>query len=65
MEAQPQQYSLVRFWRYIFTPLVLVFLGLAWYVIFNMSGYQLAVSPLAPVNDALKTASSNSVGVTK
>lgn len=63
MEAQPPQYSLVRFWRYIFTPLVLVFLGLAWYVTFNMSGYQLAVSPLAPVKDVLQTAPIPSAGV--
>lgn len=45
---ETQQYSLTRFWRYIFTPLLLLTLAFVWYVIFTMSGIQLSpsISPL-------------------
>jgi hypothetical protein len=59
-----QQYSLTRFWRYIFTPLLLLALGFGWYVIFTLPSVQLTpiLSPfssiptatLAPMNVGVK-----------
>ena len=40
------KYSLSRYWRYIFVPLVVVLIFIAWYVIFNLSPGQLTVGPL-------------------
>ena len=57
MDTQgPKQYSLVRFWRYIFTPLVLLLLGFVWYVIFNMSGTQLGVGGLTALKNSFSSA---------
>lgn len=49
-----QQYSLTHFWRYVFTPLLLVALGFGWYVIFTLPGVQLApfLSPLSAIPTA-------------
>lgn len=59
-----QQYSLTHFWRYIFTPLLLLTLGFGWYVIFTLPGVQLAplLSPLSIPTAAL---ASTNVGTYK
>jgi hypothetical protein len=40
------KYSLVRYWRYVFAPLILVLLVMGWYVFFNLPPSQLSVGPL-------------------
>jgi hypothetical protein len=47
------KYSLVRYWRYIFAPLILVLLVMAWYVIFNLPSSQLSVGPLPALPAAM------------
>jgi hypothetical protein len=42
-----KQYSLVRFWRYIFTPLLLILICFVWYIVFNVSNTQLGVGGLS------------------
>jgi hypothetical protein len=45
----PKKYSLVRYWRYIFAPLVVVAVIVAWYVTFSLSPIQLSVGSLSKV----------------
>ena len=40
------KYSLVRYWRYVFAPLILILVLMGWYVFFNLSPSQLSVGPL-------------------
>lgn len=55
------QYTLTRFWRYIFTPLLLLTLVFGWYVIFTLPGSQLTPTlsalPSAPVASVAAAAS--------
>ncbi len=45
--ATGPKYSLMRYWRYVFVPLVVILIGLAWYVIFiELSPVQLSVGSL-------------------
>lgn len=60
-DQDKNQYSLVRFWRYIFTPLVLLLIGFAWYTIFNMSGTQLGVGGLTQFRNTLSIPSSSTI----
>jgi hypothetical protein len=62
---ETQQYSLTRFWRYIFTPLLLIALGFGWYVIFTLPSVQLApiLSPFSSIPTA--TIVSANVGASK
>ena len=53
-----QQYSLTRFWRYIFTPLLLLTLGFGWYVIVSLPGVQLAPT-LPPLPATIAVAAAN------
>lgn len=52
------KYSLSRYWRYVFVPLVVVLIFIAWYVIFNLSPGQLSVGPLPtlPIPSAVAVA---------
>ena len=52
MEAQ-DHYSLIRFWRYIFTPLLLILIAFVWYIVFNISGTQLGVGSMSLYKDPL------------
>ncbi len=40
------KYSLVRYWRYVFVPLLLLLLLMGWYVFFNLPPSQLSVGSL-------------------
>ena len=40
------KYSLVRYWRYVFVPLLLFLIVVAWSVIFNLPQVQLSVGKL-------------------
>lgn len=44
------EYSLVRYWRYIFAPLVLAVIAFGWYILFNLSTFQLTVGALPPAD---------------
>lgn len=44
------KYSLSRYWRFVFVPLVVVLIFIAWYVIFNLSPTQLAIGPLPSIS---------------
>lgn len=46
------KYSLSRYWRFVFVPLVVVLIFIAWYVIFNLSPTQLAVGSLPKLESA-------------
>ena len=54
-----KQYSLVRFWRYIFVPLVLILIAFVWYIVFNISGTQLGVGGMTLYTNSLRVPSSN------
>lgn len=45
----PRRYSLVKYWRYVFVPLVIVLIMLAWYVIFSLSPVQTSIGALPPL----------------
>ena len=47
------KYSLVRYWRYIFAPLIVVLILMAWYIIFNLPPSQLSVGPLPALPAAM------------
>lgn len=53
--ALAPRYSLTRYWRYVFVPLVVILIVLAWYVIFTLSPVQLSVGSL-PKLDSLPAA---------
>lgn len=44
------EYSLVRYWRYIFAPLVVILVLFGWYILFNLSAVQLTVGSLPPAS---------------
>lgn len=62
-EGQVKQYSLVRFWRYIFTPLLLILIATVWYIVFNISGTQLGIIALPKYEDTMTLASTNASAV--
>ena len=44
--VQMAEYSLVRYWRYIFTPLVVAVIAFGWFILFNLSSLQVTVGNL-------------------
>lgn len=40
------EYSLVRYWRYIFAPLVVVVVIFGWFILFNLSALQTSMGGL-------------------
>jgi hypothetical protein len=56
--ALAPRYSLTRYWRYVFVPLVVVLILVAWYTIFTLSPAQLSIGalPKLDVNTVLPAA---------
>ena len=44
------EYSLVRYWRYIFAPLVVIVVAFGWFILFNLSALQTSVGSLPPAS---------------
>ena len=62
-------YSMVRFWSYIFTPLLILVLVFAMFVIFSLSASQITVgsliAPALAVSTSVLGATTSVVGATK
>ena len=50
------KYSLSRYWRFVFVPLVIILIFIAWYVIFTLSPAQLAIGPLPSIDSVASIA---------
>ncbi len=48
--VQMAEYSLVRYWRYIFAPLVVLVVVVGWFILFNLSALQISVGSLPPAS---------------
>jgi hypothetical protein len=44
------EYTLVRYWRYIFAPLVVIVVAFGWFILFNLSALQTSVGSLPPAS---------------
>jgi hypothetical protein len=44
------EYSLVRYWRYIFAPLVVIVIVVGWFILFNLSALQTSMGSLPPAS---------------
>jgi len=44
------EYSLVRYWRYIFAPLVVIVIAFGWFILFNLSALQTSMGSLPSVS---------------
>lgn len=62
-------YSMVRFWSYIFTPLLILVLVFAMFVIFSLSASQITVgsliAPALAVSTSVLGATTSVLGATK
>ena len=62
-------YSMVRFWSYIFTPLLILVLIFAMFVIFSLSASQITVgsliAPAVAVTTSVLGATTSTVGASK
>ena len=62
-------YSMVRFWSYIFTPLLILVLVFAMFVIFSLSASQITVgsliAPAVAVTTSVLGATTSTVGASK
>ena len=48
--VQMAEYSLVRYWRYIFAPLVVIVVLFGWFILFNLSALQTSMGSLPPAS---------------
>lgn len=60
MEASPRKYNQQRYWRYVFTPLILIIVAFGIYIIFTMPDTQsLSIDQVTKRIGSLRKVASN------